>query len=209
MKKIQLIHSVLVLLPTAGYSLAPAASSPPILYVEPFQPVTVKSSGIGPLHAVSSHLHARRADVNAEKLSQALVASLEKLNVDARAAPATVDLPNSGWRIAGVFYALDEGGHLLSIPFFNTQKSPDVQVTLTISDLGKSQSPPFAVIGADGVLKGQGAPLGWNPYVISARLVVHRIEGENTLNSLADQIAHKIVESTPALLAQDLAGSKP
>jgi hypothetical protein len=191
MRKSRLIRSVFVLLLTAGHSLALAAASLPILYVEPFQPVTVKSSGFGPLHAISAHLHAHRVDANADALSHALVTSLVKSNVDARVAPTENGLPNSGWCIAGVFYSLDEAGHLLSIPFLSTRKSPDVQVTVTISDLGQRQSPPFAVIGTDGVLKGQGAPLGWNPYVVSARFVMHRIEGEKSLTALADQMPKK------------------
>ena len=64
---------------------------------------------------------------------------------------------------------------------------------------------PFAIIGTDSVLKGQGAPIGWNPYVVSARFVVHRIEGDKSLNDLADQIAQKIVDRATELSNQDAA----
>jgi hypothetical protein len=57
----------------------------------------------------------------------------------------------------------------------------------------------------DSVLKGEGAPIGWNPYVASARFVAHRIEGDNSLNDLADQIAQKIAERSADLISRNAA----
>jgi Domain of unknown function (DUF4410) len=181
----------------------PAVTSPPIVYVAEFQPVTKKSSGFGPLHAISSGLHAHRADENAAALSRALVASLVKAHFTAQVLPLTGPLPQSGWVVRGVFYSLDEGGHLVSVPFLSSRKSPNVQVTVTLTDNAKNPETPFAIIGTDSVLKGQGVPVGWNPYVVSARFVMHRMEGDKSLNDLADQIAQKIAERSADLISQD------
>ena len=54
-------------------------------------------------------------------------------------------------------------------------------------------------------LLAQGAPIGWNPYVVSARFVVHRVKGDKSLNDLADQIAQKIVDRAAELSSQDAA----
>jgi hypothetical protein len=144
-------------------------------------------------------------DENAAALSRSLVASLSKVHVVAQALPPTEPVPQSGWLVRGVFYSLDDGGHLLTIPLLSTRKKQNVEVTVTLTDSAKDPSAPFAVIGTDSALKGQGAPIGWNPYVVSARFVVHRIEGDKSLNDLADQIAQKIVERAAELSSQDAA----
>jgi hypothetical protein len=178
-------------------------ASPPTLYVAEFQPVAKQSGGFGPLHAISSGLHAHRVDENAAALSRALVAALSKAHFAAKAL-LNEPLPQSGWVMRGVFYSLDEGGHLISIPFLGSRKSPSVQVTVTLTDIAKNPETPFAIIGTDSVLKGQGAPIGWNPYVVSARFVVHRVEGDQSINDLAEQIAQKIAEHSADLVSRNV-----
>lgn len=171
----------------------------PIIYVDQFQPAAKSSGGFGPLHAIKSGLHSRRVDENAAALSHALVTSLSTQHFEAKEAPSK--LPPSGWLLRGIFYSLDEGGHVLSLPFLSTRKSPDVEVTVTLADIAKDPLTPFAVIGTESVLKGQGAPLGWNPYVVGARFVVHKIEGDTSLKDLADQIAQKVAQQAADLTA--------
>jgi hypothetical protein len=203
MNKFPFLVCALICCPESGAAQAQAAlASPPTLYVTEFQPVTKKSGGFGPLHAISSGLHTHRADENAAALSRALVASLLKAHFAAQVL-LNDSLPQSGWVVRGVFYATDDGGRLISVPFLGSRKSPNVQVTVTITDVTKNPDTPFAVIGTDSALKGQGAPVGWNPYVVSARLVVHHIEGDESLNDLADQIAQKISERTADLISRD------
>jgi hypothetical protein len=176
-----------------------------MLYVEEFRPLSRPSSGFGPIHALASGLHTRRVDENVVALLRSLVASLSKLHVAAQALPPKEPVPQSGWLLRGVFYSLDDGGHLLTIPFLSTRKKKNVEVTVTLTDSAKDPSAPFAIIGTDSVLKRQGAPIGWNPYVVSARFIVHRIEGDKSLNDLADQIAQKIVDRATELSNQDAA----
>ena len=60
----------------------PAQSSPTI-YVGEFQPVEQPSSGFGPLHALTSGLHARSVDKEAAALSLAVVKALQKQQIAA------------------------------------------------------------------------------------------------------------------------------
>jgi hypothetical protein len=177
-------------------------ASLPTPYVQPFQPVAKGSSGFGPLHAIASGLHAHRVDEDAAALSR-VVASLLKTHIAAQGLPLNAPLLQTGWVVRGVFYSLDEGGHLLSIPFLSTRKAPNVEVTVTLADIAKNPDGPFAIIGTDSVLKGEAAPIGWNPYVVSARFVAHRMEGDKSLNDLADQIAQKIAERSADLISRN------
>jgi hypothetical protein len=145
------------------------------LYVQPFQPVAKGSSGFGPLHAITSGLHAHRVDENAAGLSRVVVASLLKAHIAAQGLPLNAPLPQTG---------------------------PNVEVTVTLADIAKNPDRPFAIIGTDSVLKGEGAPIGWNPYVVSARAVAHRIEGDKSFD-LADQIAQKIAERSADLISRN------
>jgi hypothetical protein len=185
-------------------STSDADGSAPLLYVGQFQPATATSEGFGPLHAIKSGLHTHRVDSNAAALTKALVNSLSKAHIAAQPSPPDGPLPKSGWLVSGVFYSLDDGGHLITIPFLSTRKAPNVEVTVTLADLAKDPHTPFAVLGTDSVLKGQGAPLGWNPYVVSARFVVHRIEGDQSLNRLADDITQKILQNRAELSHRDV-----
>ena len=69
----------------------------------------------------------------------------------------------------------------------NDRRSPNVQVTVTLTDIFKNPETPFAIIGTDSVLKGQGAPIGWNPYVVSPRFVVNRVEDDQSLGRKEDR----------------------
>jgi hypothetical protein len=203
MKKTTLIGTLILgwLASSAGHAQSAVASSPstPLLYVDEFRPIAQSSGGFGPLHALASGMRAHRADENAAELSKDLVAALSAAHSTAHPLPPAAPLPKSGWLIRGVFYSLDEGGHLISIPFLSAKKSPNVEVTVTLADLSQNPDTPFAVIGTDSVLMGQGAPIGWNPYVVAARFVIHRAEGDRSLTGLADEIAQKIIANLSEL----------
>jgi hypothetical protein len=180
----------------AGAGAAPAAGFPAI-YVGDFQPAQAPDSSGGPLHGLTSRLHTYRVDENAAKLSRALVNSLTTHGASADILPADVAPPTSGWIVRGVYYSLDSNQHLITVPSFISgggDKGPDVEVTVTIADAAKDPDKPFAVIGNDAVLKGQGANLGFNPYVVAAKFAIHTVEGDQSIDALADQIAVKVLE---------------
>jgi hypothetical protein len=189
---------------SASHANETAAAKPlPMIYVGGFQPVERASDGAGPVHALSKGIHTRKADENAAALSQALVRALQNKQAAAEVLPAGASRPHEGWLVQGVYSALDEHSRLVSLPFANTPKGPNVEVTVTIADYAKDPDAPFAVIGTDAVLKGQGSAISWNPYIIGAKFVVHEVEGRKSMDALADQIADKILENRSGLSGHD------
>jgi hypothetical protein len=184
-----------------------AASQPPgmpPLYVGRFAPVEQAPEGSGPLHALNSRIRQRKADSNAAKLSSALVAALRKHQVPADPLPEDPALrPHSGWLVQGIFYALDENSRLISVPLLTSNKGPNVEVSVTVADFAMDPTMPFAVIGTDAALKGQGTAISWNPYVAAAKFVFYQAQGQDAIAVLADQIARKILDERPQLLAHD------
>jgi hypothetical protein len=187
---------------------AEGATSPnsglPPLYIGTFKPIEETPEGFGPLHALNSDIRHMKSSENAARLSSALISALVKRGVRAEKLPADAALrPPSGWMIQGIFYALDQNSRLISVPFLSKQKGPNVEVSVTVADCAKSPDVPFAVIGNDAILKGQGTAVSWNPYVAAAKFVVHQAQGEDSLQLLADQIAQRILDERQSLLMHD------
>jgi hypothetical protein len=202
-------NAVLVLVTIGGAAAANAQDttipvSLPALYVGDFKSVEQSGSGVGPLHALNVGIHRMKSDRNASKLSAALVEAFRKRKLQAERLPPEVSQqPQSGWLIQGVFYALDENARLVSVPLLTSQNGPNVEVTVTIADCARDRNVPFAVIGTEAALKGQGIAVGWNPYVAAATFVVHKVRGRDSMAILADQIAQKVIEHGTQLVAHD------
>jgi hypothetical protein len=171
------------------------AGSEPTIYVGDFVPVD-NAEGNGLLGGVASSMHTRTVNRDAEKFSDAIVAALNDRHVVAARLPDAI--PAQGWIVRGVFQSLDKSTHLISLPF-SKQKGPNVEVSVTIADAAKDPNTPFAVVGSDAALKGQGNALSWNPYIIGAKLVYKSVEGSKSLDALAGQIADKILQNQSAL----------
>jgi len=75
---------------------------------------------------------------------------------------------------------------------------------VTIADFALNPDSPFAVIGTEAVLKGQGTAISWNPYVAAAKFVLHQVKGEDSIDALATQIAQKIIDERERLREHDL-----
>lgn len=180
-------------------------SDQPMLYVGKFEPIERAPTGFGPLHALNADIRLIKADSNAARLSTALTAELRKLGARADPLPADASRrPRSGWLIKGVFYARDENSRLISVPFVGTDKGPNVEVSVTVADFALNPDSPFAVIGTEAVLKGQGTAISWNPYVAAAKFVLHQVKGEDSIDALATQIAQKIIDERERLREHDL-----
>jgi hypothetical protein len=109
---------------------------------------------------------------------------LQKLRAHADPLPAeTSRRPSSGWLIQGVFYALDENSRLISVPFVHTDKGPNVEVSVTVTDYALNSDVPFAVIGTEAVLKGQGTAISWNPTLPPQKLSCIRSTGRTPSTS--------------------------
>ena len=180
-------------------------SAQPTLYVGKFEPIERAPSGFSPLRALNADMRRMKADSNAARLSTAVTKELQKLGAHADPLPAEASRrPSSGWLIQGVFYALDENSRLISVPFVHTDKGPNVEVSVTVTDYALNPDAPFAVIGTEAVLKGQGTAISWNPYVAAAKFVLHQVKGQDSIDVLAAQIAAKIVDELQTLLEHDL-----
>lgn len=176
----------------------------PMLYVGKFQPLGQSPRAFGPLHALNSDIHRLKAARNAERLSSALIEALRKREARVEMLPADAALrPHSGWLLQGVYYALDENNHLISVPLLSTHNGPNVEVSVTVADLARNPDVPFAVIGTDAVLKGQGTAISWNPYIAAAKFVFHEVQGQDSITILADQIAQKFLDEHQELLGHD------
>jgi len=176
----------------------------PPLYIGTFKPVEETPEGFGPLHALNSDIRHMKSSENAARLSSALIAALVKHGTRAEKLPTNAALrPQSGWVIQGIFYALDQNSRLISVPFLSKQPGPNVEVSVTVADYAKNPDAPFAVIGNDAILKGQGTAVSWNPYVAAAKFVAHQVQGQDSLQLLADQIAQKILDERQNLLMHD------
>ena len=68
---------------------------------------------------------------------------------------------------------------------------------MTVADYAQNPDIPFAVIGTEAVLKGQGTAISWNPYVAAAKFVLHQVKGQNSINdgSLVPPGARKLPQS--------------
>jgi hypothetical protein len=191
------IALLLMMLPlghgVAAQQAPPQASALPMVYVGKFVPVEQAPAGFGPLHAINADMHSLKAEGKASQLSSQLVDALKARGAQAALLPADAAArPGAGWLVEGVYYALDQNSRLVSLPRASRQGTPNVEVSVKVTDLSKGGA-PFAVLGTDSVMKGQGVPVGWNPYVIAAKFVYHQIQGQDSIASLADQIAQEIL----------------
>jgi hypothetical protein len=75
-----------------------------------------------------------------------------------------------------------------------------VEVSVSVADCAKNPDVPFAAIGNDAILKGQGTAMSWNPYVAAAKFVIHQVQGQDSIQVLANQIAQKILDERDNLL---------
>jgi hypothetical protein len=174
------------------------------MYVGKFEPIERAPNGFGPLHALNADIRRVKADSNAARLSTAVTSQLRKLG--AHVEPLPTEAPHrlsSGWLIKGVFYAMDENSRLISVPFVHTDKGPNVEVSVTVTDYALNPDIPFAVIGSEAALRGQGTAISWNPYVAAAKFVLHQVKGQDSIDVLATQIAQKIIDERQRLLEHD------
>jgi len=173
-------------------SAAAASSAEPNIYVGSIEPLQ-QASGSGPIHHLATRSHNRKVNQNAATLSKDIARALSSQNAPAVVLSTDAPLPTEGWLVRGVYYAIDNG-RLISVSIPGSDEGSNVEVTITVADCANDPKTPFAVIGTEAAVKGQGIPAGWNPDVIAAKFVVDKAKGQNALDALADQIATKILE---------------
>jgi hypothetical protein len=186
-----------------------AVTGAPVMYVKDFQAVQ-ESNGSrgGPLSRLREAAHERSAGQNAGALAQAIVKQLTSEGVAARylAPGEPLPAPASGWLIGGIFYSRDSGGKIQSLLQGGSSSStPNTEVSVTVADVAGDPNAPFAVIGAEDAIKGQGSIASWNPYIVAAKFVYKKVEGTTAVDGLAKDIADQIVGNLQTLQQKDLA----
>jgi hypothetical protein len=184
---------------------SPASAPKPMIYVQDFEahwgdPSGSSSSGSsrrGPLSILRSARSSEQATTSAGSLSGAIADEFKAQGFNAQRIARDAALPSSGWLVTGIFYALDSKTGLIQMPSFLTgQPDPvNTQVTVSVADLAKNPNAPFIVFGTAEALRGQGPPVGWNPYVVAAKFVVGKVESASDIKKLAREIVTKILEN--------------
>ncbi|MGV2293547.1 DUF4410 domain-containing protein [Trinickia sp. YCB016] len=184
-----------------------AATPAPVMYVKDFQAVQESSGSGGLLHRLRDAAHGRSAGQNAGALAQAIVKQLTSEGITARylAPGEPLPAPASGWLIGGVFYSRDSGGRIQSLLQGGSSGSgtPNTEVSVTVADVAGDPNLPFAVIGAEDAIKGQGSVASWNPYIVAAKFVFKKVEGTTAVDGLAKDIADQIVGNLQTLQQKD------
>jgi hypothetical protein len=181
---------------------APPATTPAkprTAYVQDFQVHTGENAGNstrgGPLARLREARAGEKADMAAGSLSGAIASEFEGRGIPSKRIALGAPLPKEGWLVTGIFYALDVQTGLIQMPSFLSGQSnpPNTRVTVSVADLAVNPSAPFIVFGRVEALRGQGPPVGWNPYVVAAKFVVDRVESSADIQKLAREIVETIM----------------
>jgi hypothetical protein len=178
-----------------------AAATPPRpkkpVYVQDFPGVyQPESQGRqGPLSRLRSGRASEKASQSASTLSKDIVKEFQAAGFTATRLEPDKPLPPDGWLVRGAFYATDSGGNIIPTELLGGEQKPNTQVSVSVANLSKDPNAPFIVFGKAEALKGQGAPVGWNPYVVAAKFVVNTVESATDLDKLARDIVQTILQN--------------
>lgn len=132
-----------------------------------------------------------KVEKNAAALSEALVKALNDRGFPAYRLGAADPAPQAGRVISGVFSETLPGGPFSQISSIGNS-TPNSEVTLNIVEDGKS----VGTIDMAASLGGQGKSLSINPYVIAAKLVIHHVASDRSIDDFAKRLADRIAPQT-------------
>ena len=187
----------------AGQS-TPSAVPKQTIYVQDFEAHWGDPSGSssgssrrGPLSILKGARSSEQATTSAGSLSGAIADELKAQGMNAQRISRDAAMPPRGWLVTGIFYALDTKTGMIQMPsFISGQPDPvNTQVTISVADLAKNPNAPFIVFGTADALRGQGPPVGWNPYVIAAKFVIGKVESAADIKKLAKEIVATIMQN--------------
>ena len=197
---------------STGAPAAPPKPKKPV-YVQDFtgsyEPAQSSSSGrSGPLARIRGARANEKASQSASQLSSDIVKEFAAQGfTSSRLAPGTT-LPTDGWLVKGTFYATDSGGNIVPTELLGGEQKPNTQLTVSVANLAKDPNAPFIVFGKAEALKGQGAPVGWNPYVVAAKFVINTVESATDLDKLAKEIVQTIMQNKQIVEEKALASNQ-
>jgi hypothetical protein len=191
------------------------ATMPRTIYVQDFEahtgdPAGGSSSRRGPLSFLRSMRASQKAVMSAGSLSGAIANQFAAQGYTSQRISRESALPNEGWLVTGIFYAIDGQSGMIRMPaFLSGQPDPvNTQITVSVSDLATKPDAPFIVFGQAEALRGQGPPVGWNPYVVAAKFVVDKIESAADIDRLAKEIVDTILKNK-SVVAEKAAAQEP
>jgi hypothetical protein len=193
----------------AGAVATDAASVPgtaPVVYVSDFdldvadvKPDSGKIQQVrrllprGPLRSKQDpQTHAREI---VSSMADTLTADLIKAGVAAQRLAPGGELPETGWRVRGVFLSVDDGNRLQrAIVGFGAGQS-DLQVAVAFDDLSKpGQAPLYENVDKSESKPMPGAIIKLNPYVVAAKFVLDGRDEKTMIKNAAQQISDAVVD---------------
>jgi uncharacterized protein DUF4410 len=179
------------------FGAAQAADTGPKLpiYIEDFKAEMAQSdSSSGLFSHLGATRRAAKVEKNATALADALVRELNAEGMTAYRVSGQDSAPRTGWLIKGVFSeTVPRGGLLSSLGASSGSSAPNTEVTLSITDLAADSAKPVAMINTPASLTGQGSSISFNPYVVAAKIVVHKVQSGRSIDDLAKRVATQIV----------------
>jgi hypothetical protein len=123
-------------------------------------------------------------------MSDSLVKDLMKLGYSCRRVEPGEHLPGSGILLRGLFANVDEGNRLRRAAIGFGAGHTDVQVIVSVSNLGAGSVQPFYEVNS-GAKKGKmpGAVITMNPYVAAAKFVLAGKDMKKGVTQAASNIA--------------------
>ena len=173
-----------------------------------YEPAQSSSGRSGPLARIRGARANEKASQSASQLSSDIVKEFAAQGfTSSRLAPGAT-LPTDGWLVKGTFYATDSGGNIVPTELLGGEQKPNTQLTVSVANLAKDPNAPFIVFGKAEALKGQGAPVGWNPYVVAAKFVINQVESATDLDKLAKEIVQTIMQNKQIVEEKALASNQ-
>ena len=198
----------------AAPATTPAAAMKPKkpVYVQDFvgtyEPAQSSQGRSGPLSRIRGARAGQKASQSASQLSADIVSEFAAAGFTAKRLEPGTTLSADGWLVRGTFYATDSGGNVLPTELLGGEQKPNTQLTVSVANLAKDPNAPFIVFGKAEALKGQGAPVGWNPYVVAAKFVINTVESATDLDKLAKEIVQTIMSNKQIVEEKALASNQ-
>ena len=163
------------------------------IYIADFKAAPAQSgSSSGPLSHLGASHQADKVEKNAAALAEALVRELNARGVATYRLSDGNPAPNIGWVVSGVFSETVPHGIFSQFSSLGSS-APNTEVKVSIVDLGSASGEPARVMSTAASLGGQGSAFSLNPYILAAKVVVHRVASGRSIDDLARRIADQIL----------------
>ncbi|MDA8307353.1 MAG: DUF4410 domain-containing protein [Deltaproteobacteria bacterium] len=128
-------------------------------------------------------------------MSNALTGDLRGKSIPAVRLSPGEPYPHKGWLVQGTFVNADEGSRVARTMVGFGAGSTNMQIQVSVTDLGSGGRTPFAVFGANsktGMMP--GAVITKNPYVAAGKFVMSKMAPERDVKKTARQIADAVAK---------------